>query len=320
MTGPLNVQNREFESHFPMRPFRIVHDFVGDPRLALPAILDLVKALPRDRIEYNSGKVSVSQDPDTTPLVDLSPGEIVERIETASAWMVLKRIECHPTYRALLEEALQSVAAARGFKSPKEAGFSDIQGFLFVSSPNSTTPFHLDAEDNFFVHIHGEKQFNIYNNDDRAMVSEDQIEHSITRHRNMVFDPAFESRGMHNHLLPGEGVFVPYLWPHYVQTKDTYSISLAITWKNKEVRRRNSLYVANSILRRRGLPQRAPGENAAWDGVKVFAMRMASASVEPLRRSEGLRRRIRAIVLGKHANYYYREQQGTAPAEPKASS
>jgi hypothetical protein len=319
MTGLLNVQNGEFESHFPLRPFRIRHNLAGDLRLTLPAILDLVKALPRDRIEYNSGKVAVSQDPDTTPLVDLSPDEIVERIETASAWMVLKRIECHPTYRQLLDDALQSVAAARGFKSTKEAGFSDIQGFLFVSSPNSTTPFHLDAEDNFFVQIHGEKQFNIYDNDDRAMISEDQIEHSITRHRNMVFDPAFESRGMHNHLLPGEGVFVPYLWPHYVQTKDTYSISLAITWKNKEVRRRNSLYVANSVLRRRGLPQRAPGAHPAWDAVKIAAMQTASAAVEPLRRSEALRRRIRALVLGKHANYYYRDRTAPAAAGTKAS-
>lgn len=312
MTGPLNVKNREFESHFPHKPFRIVHEFVADPRLGLPAILELVKALPRDRIEYNSGKVAVSQDPDSTPLVDLTPDEIVERIETASAWMVLKRIECHPAYRDLLGEALRSVARARGFKSTKDAGFSDIQGFLFVSSPNSTTPFHLDAEDNFFVQIHGEKQFNIYDNDDRAMISEDQIEHSITRHRNMVFDPAFEERGMHNHLLPGEGVFVPYLWPHYVQTKDTYSISLAITWKNKEVKRRNSLYVANSVLRRRGLPQRAPGAHPTWDAIKIAAMRAASASVEPLRRSESLRRRIRALVLGKHANYYYRDRQQNA--------
>ncbi|MDH8045780.1 hypothetical protein QIG18_27645, partial [Klebsiella pneumoniae] len=75
--------------------------------------------------------------------------------QTAGAWMVLKRIEKTPEYRQLLEDALTSVARARGFKSIEDAGFSQIEGFLFVSSPNSTTPFHMDAEDNFFVQIHG---------------------------------------------------------------------------------------------------------------------------------------------------------------------
>ena len=46
--------------------------------------------MPRDRIEYNSGKAAVSQDPSTTPLVDLSPEEVIKKIETAGAWMVLK--------------------------------------------------------------------------------------------------------------------------------------------------------------------------------------------------------------------------------------
>ena len=57
-----------------------------------------------------------------------------------------------------------SVARARGFNSLLDAGFEQVEGFLFVSSPNSTTPFHLDSEDNFFVHIHGEKFFTIFDN------------------------------------------------------------------------------------------------------------------------------------------------------------
>ncbi|GLQ38919.1 hypothetical protein GCM10007908_25390 [Rhizobium albus] len=319
MSSLLHVQNQEFQSHFPLRPFRISHDLAGDPRLTLPAILELVGKLPGDRIEYNSGKVGISQDPSTTPLVDLTPDEVVARIETAGAWMVLKRIEVEPAYRQLLEDALNSVARARGHKSVVDAGFTDIQGFLFVSSPNSTTPFHLDGEDNFFVQIHGDKQFNVYDNEDRAILSEDLIEHSLTRHRNMTFDPAFEDRGMHNALKPGEGLFVPYLWPHYVQTKESYSISLAITWKSRAVKRRNSLYLANSLLRRRGFPQAAPGMHRVWDETKILAVQMGALAVEPLRKSERLRKSIRALVLGKRANYYYRNGKTAGAAKAEAS-
>lgn len=301
----LEAEPNAFEMLFPLKPFRIRHRLVGDPRLTLEAILELVKFMPRDRLEYNSGKAAVSQDPTTTPLVDLSPEDVVRQIETAGAWMVLKRIEIHPTYRQLLDDALLSVARARGFASNEAAGFTDIQGFLFVSSPRSTTPFHLDSEDNFFVQVHGEKDFNIYDNEDKSIASDDQVEHAITKHRNLKFDESYEARGMHNHLLPGEGVFVPYCWPHYVKTCDTYSISVAITWKTRAVKRRNDLFVANGMLRDRGFPQKAPGVNPVADVAKLGIFRAVNAVVSPLRRSEGMRRLIRSVVLGKNANYYY---------------
>lgn len=309
MSTLLTANASAFQNQFPLQPFRINHGLVGDARLTLPAILDLVKAMPRDRIEYNSGKASVSQDPTSTPLVDLAPEEVIKKIETAGAWMVLKRVEIHPVYKDLLDEALMAVATAQGFSSLAEAGFSDVQGFMFVSSPGSTTPFHLDSEDNFFVQVHGDKIFNIYDNQDRAIASEAQIEHCITKHRNLKFDDAYAAKEMHNDLKPGEGVFVPYLWPHWVRTKDTYSISLAITWKTRTVSRRNDLYVANSMLRDRGFPQKGPGANPAWDGIKIAAMQIGKALAAPLRQSEGLRRMIRSVVLGKDANYYYKAQK-----------
>lgn len=307
MSALLSADSQAFETHFPLQPFRINHGLVGDLRLELSAILELVKSLPRDRIEYNSGKVAVSQDAASTPLVELSPEEVVEKIQTAGAWMVLKRIEHHPAYKALLDEALLSVAVAQGHGSLEEAGFTDVQGFLFVSSPGSTTPFHIDSEDNFFVQVHGDKQFSIYDNQDRAIASEDMIEYAITKHRNIRYAESYESRAMHNVLKPGEGVFVPYLWPHWVKTFDTYSISVAITWKTAEVNRRNDLYQVNAMLRDRGFPQPAPGVRPAADAVKLFAFRAVRLFVEPLRKSEGFRRWIRGLVRGKDANYYYRD-------------
>lgn len=316
MNALLSAEAGAFDSLFPLKPFRITHALAGDPRLTLPAILELVKSLPRDRIEYNSGKVDVSQDPDATPLVDLEPEAVVRKIETAGAWMVLKAIEENPAYRRLLDDALLSVARAQGHATLAEAGFFDVQGFLFVSSPGSTTPFHLDSEDNFFVQIHGEKLFNIYDNEDRSIASEAEIEHAVAKHRNLKFDDRFEAKAMHNHLDPGEGVFVPYQWPHWVRTFDTYSISLAITWKTAFVSRRNDLFVFNSMLRDRGFPQAAPGARPVFDAAKLALFRSVTAIVAPLRRSENMRRMIRALVLGRNANYYYRAGKG---AEGQAS-
>src|SRR5471032_2913192 len=146
----ITAGNDALKRDFPLKSFAIRHSLSGHPLLTLPRIAQLASELPRDLIEYNSGKVAISQDPDAIPSVDLDPVAVVQSIETAGAWMVLKRVENSPEYRTLLEDTLLSVARARGFNRLADAGFEQLEGFLFVSSPNSTTPFHLDSEDNFF--------------------------------------------------------------------------------------------------------------------------------------------------------------------------
>ena len=46
-TPLLEADASAFEKLFPRQPFRIRHRLVGDPRLTLEAILELVKAMPR---------------------------------------------------------------------------------------------------------------------------------------------------------------------------------------------------------------------------------------------------------------------------------
>ena len=107
-----------------------------------------------------------------------------------------------------------------------------------------------------------------------------------------------------------------------MKTAGSYSISLSVTWKSPEVRRRNDLYVFNSMLRGMGLPQPVPGENPALDAVKLALFRTAHAAVEPLRKSEVMRRLIRSVVLGKDANYYYRagDKKGDDKADQKKAA
>jgi len=192
-----------------------------------------------------------------------------------------------------------SVARARGFNNLADAGFEQLEGFLFVSSPNSTTPFHLDSEDNFFVHIHGEKFFTVYDNTDRAVAADDEIERSMTKHRNLKFDERFVSRATEFHLFGGDGCYIPYQWPHWVRTADSHSISMAITWKTREVRRLNDLHFFNSMLRGIGLPQQAPGKQPMLDAAKLAVYRTVTAAIRPLRASMAMRRMLRRIALGK---------------------
>src|SRR3984957_12883284 len=204
ITPVISADNGALRRDFPLRPFAIRHRLARHPLLTLPRIAQLASELPRDLIEYNSGKVAISQDPDAIPSVDLDPVEVVKSIETAGAWMVLKRVENSPEYRALLQDTLLSVARARGFNSLADAGFEQLEGFMFVSSPNATTPFHLDSEDNFFVHIHGDKYFTVCDNRDGSVVSDDDVEHALTQHRNVKYSADYESKSSCYSLQPGD--------------------------------------------------------------------------------------------------------------------
>ena len=298
--------DRKSARAFPSAPFRIRHSLADHPLLSLSALADLATSLDRDRLEYNSGRLNPDQKPDETPGVDLPPAEVIRQIETAGAWMVLKHVETVPAYRALIEGCLADAAGAIAGADPRSLGMTDFQGFIFVSSANAVTPFHLDYEQNFFVHICGEKFMHVFDNSDRLLVPESELETFPGKHRNLPYRESFEEKGEVYRFLPGEGIFLPYTWPHWVRTGSEWTISMAITWKSPDNLRLNKLYFVNALMRKIGLPQPHPGRVRMWDAVKVAAYTALRAGMEPLRRSEPMRRRLRQILFGRKANYFYR--------------
>src|SRR3954454_24309521 len=126
----------------------------------------------------------------------------------------------------------------------------------------------------------------------------------MTKHRNLRYEESFAARGTEFHLFAGDGCYVPYQWPHWVRTANGYSISLAITWKTREVRRLNDLHFFNSMLRGIGLPQQQPGVQPVGDAIKLAFYRTVVTAIKPLRASLDMRRVLHRIALGKRANYY----------------
>lgn len=287
---------------FLKKAFTLKHSLAGHPLFTLPRLVDLAKSMPRDGIEYNSGKVAVGVKPEDVPKIDMPAEDVIRTIETANAWMVIKSVERDPAYRALLEAFVEDANAAAG---KKRSDYSDLQGFIFVSSAKSTTPFHFDAEENILIQIKGDKFVRTFDNDDRKLISEEALEISPNKHRNQKYEEWFEQRATLHSLKPGDAVHMPYTIPHWVSTGDSYSISMAMTWKTPEVLRLNKIRLMNGTLRRFGMPQKPPGVAPATDAAKVFVHDAMRAVIDPLRKSETLRRILRGLIYGKNANYYY---------------
>ncbi len=298
----IDLDKGQAEACLHQRPFALNHSLSDHPLFRLDRLVDLASRMPRDRIEYNSGKVAVDQDPKSTPQVALEPAQVIREIETCGAWMVIKNVENEPAYRTLLKGFIAELAEASGLESNL---FEDLQGFIFVSSAGSITPFHIDAEENILVQISGDKEVHVFENADRSLVSESDMETTPDGHRNMGYAPSYESRAEVFKMREGDAVHIPYMHPHWVGTGERYCISMAMTWKTPEVRRLNKIRFMNGTLRRFGWAQNPPGHSAVADRLKVLMHDAARAVIDPLRRSEWARRALRGLIYGRNANYYY---------------
>jgi hypothetical protein len=289
------------KENFLKKPFSLQHSLSDNPLFNLQKLVELAKTLPRDAFEFNSGKVAVGAKPEDIPKIDMPVADVIKSIEKANAWMVIKNVERQPAYRALLEAFVREANEAAG-RAPSE--YSDLEGFIFVSSANATTPFHNDAEENILIQIKGDKFVRTFDNEDRALISEENLEFSPDKHRNKHYEPWFEERATMHSLKPGDAVHMPYMVPHWVSTGSTYSISMAMTWKTPEVIRLNKIRFMNGTLRRYGLAQRPPGASPTMDAAKVMLHDVIRAVLDPIRKSERARRFLRRMIYGKQANYY----------------
>ena len=292
---------------FLKQAFTLQHGLADNPLFSLARLVELAKTLPRDSIEYNSGKVAVGVKPEDIPKIDIPASDVIKSIESANAWIVIKRVEQDPAYKAILE---QFVVEANALAGRKPTDYSDLEGFIFVSSAKATTPFHIDMEENILIQIKGDKFVRTFDNEDRSLISEEQMEYSPSVHRNRHYEEWFEKRATLHTLKPGDAVHMPYAIPHWVSTGKSYSISMAMTWKTPEVVRLNKIRFMNGTLRGYGLPQRAPGASPGADAAKVMLHDAIRGIMAPLRKSERLRVFLRGMIYGKKANYYLQTKQG----------
>ncbi|PYN34915.1 MAG: transcription factor [Candidatus Rokuibacteriota bacterium] len=267
----LHIDPLRFRERFDRQPFLVRHRLSDHPLFALPRLLELARALPEDRVEYNAGDVPVSLDPARTPRTGLSIDETIRRIEECRSWMVFKNVERDPEYRALLDACLDQVREHSESIGP---GMGKREGFIFVSSPDSVTPYHMDPEHNFLLQIRGRKQVSLFDGADRAILSERELEKFYARgHRNLVFDDVNQGKAQVFELTPGDGLYFPVSWPHWVKNGPQVSVSFSITFRTASSDRREILYHVNERLGRLGIRLPPVGRSGLADGAKYHAFR-----------------------------------------------
>lgn len=278
----VEVNAELFRANFNRKPFLIGHHLADHPLFALPRLVELAQSLPADRVEYNAGDLPVTQDPNSTPRNGLPIDETIRRIEECRSWMVLKNVELNVAYRDLLDQCLDVI---REHSEGEWPGMHRREGFIFISSPGSVTPFHIDPENNFLLQIRGQKQVQLFDANDRDVLPEKDIEAFFAgAHRNLTYKEEYRDRGAMFDLVPGQGLHFPVIAPHWVKNGSEVSISFSITFRTSASEARDALYRLNHAIRKWGVTPVAVGRCPVRDRLKMRGLAVARSVKRLLKR------------------------------------
>lgn len=241
-----------FAAAYPDASTPLTHGLSGHPLLTVRAIAALAERLPGEQVEYNPGKLPLGITAENTPRPTLSIAETIRTIGDNGSWMVLKNVERDAAYGALLDEALEPL---RAVVEARTGPMAHREAFIFLTSPGSVTPFHMDPEHNILLQIAGGKVMTVFPAGDPALVPPEKSEaFHIGAHRNLIWDEAFLAKGTQVSMQPGDAILVPVKAPHFVHNGDRVSISFSITWRSERSVAESELHSLNRLLRKRGLP------------------------------------------------------------------
>jgi hypothetical protein len=268
----------------------ITHALSEHPLLQIDALVELGKRQQERRLvrTHNANATAGTSFADAPSLHPNAQGAAttLADIANAKAWMSLLNVQADPTYRELIHDVLDEV---RPIVDRVDPGMCYRAGWIFVSSPNAVTPFHIDHEHNFILQIRGNKRLYTWDPFDREVVTERAQELFHDRHSRalVTWDEAFRRRARVFDLEPGMGGYMPSTTPHMVENGNEPSVTISFTYYTDATRQRELVYRGNAALRRLGLSPDPVGQSPERDRVKHAVLSRFTTAKNFVRRTLG---------------------------------
>lgn len=258
-----DVMRRDFNR----RPFTLRHHLVGHPLMELGSLAALGERLPKKSVVLQRGDVKVSENFENVRPNGMDVEQTFARLLERQSLVLYKNIEADPLYAQLLDTCLDEI---QQHTEGLEPGMTERVGFIFVSSPGTVTPYHLDREINLLCQVRGHKTLRLWDQNDREVVSEQELETFFAWHslRATHFNECYQNRAMVFELQPGTAICQPSTAPHWVKNGSEISVSLSMTFRTAASNRRDTVYKANHAIRRLGLHPAPFGERVLRDSIK----------------------------------------------------
>ena len=215
-----------------------------------------------------------------------SAAETLERIREAKAWLSLLNVQTDPTYRQLIDEVMDGI---RPLVEAKDPNMSYRGGWIFISSPNTITPFHFDKEHNFILQIYGRKTVYVWDPDDYVVISQLARDRFHARHDRdlIVWKEEFRKRAHRFAFGPGDGAYMPSTAPHLVEVGEDPSITFSFTYYTDSTRRQSMLHYARGHLAEHGINLPDVGKYNLLDQIVYHSALPVRATVRAVRSLAG---------------------------------
>lgn len=287
----------EFKEKFNKVPFLFEHSLANHPLFTLPRLLELAietRNTHPQEIYYDAGH-NVAIGTRWNEMGDRPPlEEAFERIQEAGAWISIHQAQRNPAYAQVFYDCMREFEAHTGVDFKKVMRVEDA--LIFITSPKRTTTYHIDRECNFLVQISGAKTIYLFDQKDKDVVPETELERFWAVDKNAgTYKPNLQDRATPYRLVPGNGVHIPINDPHWLQNDDNVSVSLSVNFTLKDSERAN-IYRANYLLRKFGMNPQPPFKSPVKDALKNAMMAStyvpARSTIRTIRRLRGQETRV----------------------------
>ena len=299
-----------FRRDFNQRSFAFDHHLADHPLFTILRLADTAQAiLDRDNaggFVVFDAKAFATDSGFGMPSRRDRLADTVRRLAEGSSWLKLVSVnEADPAYAEVLQKVIHDVSELTGRDLAAEITWSGLT--VFMTSPNATTPYHIDHEPNFLMQVHGEKDICLFDQNDREVLSEADIERFYCGDPQAAhYNPDLQSRGVMYRLVPGRAVHHPPLAPHWVKNGDNVSVSVSVSFCTRSLDHRAKVYQANRLLRSIGLQPARPGQSPLRDRLKAAGLEIATKPHAVSREDilfSGFRRLTSPLRLAKHLRH-----------------
>jgi hypothetical protein len=275
----------QFKRNYNRCSFAFSHELRGNPLFDLQHLIDYSRLLPdKPQLAYwSNGTVSVTDRWETPDGPRPSLQDTIAHIAENNSLVLLKRIELDATFGPFMRELMRQVTDLVGSVMRDDVIIG--RGTLLIASPRRITSYHIDADTNFLFQITGDKLISVFNQADRMLISDRELESYYAGDLNGAsFKQSREQDGKTYELKPGLGIHIPSMAPHWAQNGDNVSIALSVNFDLRSIERLARIYKLNHRLRRYGFKPTPPGVSLWRDRVKLAGAYGLAATRGLLRR------------------------------------
>jgi hypothetical protein len=272
------VPDPRFPDLYNQASFMFPHELSGNPLFQLPALMELADRRPptNEFAYWSKGAIQVTDGWETRRAASQPLAQAIADIASNDSLVMLKRVEQDERFGPLLRDIFAWLIDAVGEKMRRDVIVG--RGTLLIASPHRVTAYHIDADVNFLFQLSGDKKFSVFNQADRSVISDEELECYFSGdHNGARFTESKQASATTYDLRGGWAVHVPCMAPHWAQNLDSVSVALSVNFDLKSIGRIGRLYNMNRKLRRLGAKPRPPGASRWGDGVKLASLRVLQA-------------------------------------------